>query len=183
MTEDTGQIPIRRLAISAIVLAGCVLPAGCNLPSPGTTRVLGDVDYASAFAAATKTMGRHFSILSADPNTGEITCRPKKVQVKGERLLGGSPARQIATLHLRRDNGMVRAQVSVELQREGSAIRSTAGSYQENYDEVPNQTPAEDTAATTAKQNETWQTDRYDHAMERKVLDEIYKALHPQADQ
>ena len=165
------------IIVLGIVATGVL--AGCNLPSPGTTRVLGNVQSAEAFATAKEVMSQYFSIASADPDTGLIESRPKPVAAQPERLLGSSPARQLAKLHIGRKNGLIIAHLSVALQREGSSIHRTMQPPGENYDSVPNLTPAEDTAATTPEQNEAWRTDRYDRALERRILNDLYKALHP----
>ena len=167
--------------LAFLALAAAAL-AGCSVPTPGTTRALGDVTYAEAFATSREVMAQRFSILSADPDTGQIACRPKPVQVRGERILGGSPARKVAKLQLRREGGMVVAHASVALQREGSYARNTRSNYTENYDEVPNVTPADQTAATTPEQNEVWRTESYDHALERSILEEVYRQLNPGKD-
>jgi len=170
---------IRNGTVLMVILAG--LAAGCNLPKPGTSRVLGDVSYASAFATAREVMSQHFSISTADAEAGVIEARPKLVEAPAERLLGSSPARQVASLQLRRENGLIVAHASVALQREGSSVHRVSARPGENYDDVPNRTPAEDVAATTPRQNEIWRTERQDRALERRILDQIYKALHPQA--
>jgi len=160
------------------VLAAGIL-GGCNLPAPGTARDLGKVQYGLAFAAAIDVMRQHFSVASADPDTGVIQSRPKLVKARAERLLGGSPARHLARMTIRRKDGRIVANASVALQREGSAIHGTMGSTNESYDSVPNRTPAEEVAATTPEQNEIWRTRSHDRALERRMLDELYKALHP----
>ena len=168
--------------VVAAILSGCDLPALTSL-SPmtrGVSRNLGEVEYASAFATAREVMEQHFSIASWDPDTGVIEAHPKMVEVRGERLLGGSPARHLAKMHVRRKNGQIVAHVSVALQREGSSIHRTRITAEENYDQVPNQTPAMDTAATTPDQNEVWTTRKHDRNLEREILDDLYKALHPE---
>ncbi len=152
---------------------------GCNVAGPGTTRNLGQVDYASAFEKGREVMGRHFSIASADPDSGLIEGRPTPVQVRGERILGGSAARHLATLRIRRSEAGIVAHASVALQREGSTIPRTAVPPEENYDSVPTLTPAEETAAITPEQGDLWQTERYDHALQRRILEELYRAIHP----
>lgn len=171
---------IRDGAVAVCVLLTVVL-SGCNLRTAGTPRALGDVEYASAFATGREVMGQHFSIASADVETGVIQSRPRPVKVRGERLLGGSPARHVATLRIVRRGGEVVAYASVVLQREGSSVYQTRPRDAENYDSVPDLTPAEELAATTPDQNEVWRTERHDRALERRILDDLYKALHPQA--
>ena len=46
---------MRRYAVAAI-LAAAAMAGGCSVATPGSTRLLGDVDYPQAFAAANDTM-------------------------------------------------------------------------------------------------------------------------------
>ena len=164
-----------------LAVAGLLLSAGCNQPTPGRTRILGEVGYESAFAAAREVFSQYYSIDSADAEAGVIKSRPLAVSAKGERLLGGSPARQVATLRLWREGGAVVAHAQVKVPRLGSAVHRQMRPVGENYDSVPNETPAELDAATTPEQNEAWQTAGYAHDVEYKMLADLYKSLHPAA--
>lgn len=168
--------------VLVIPVAALICLCGCSVAVPGTTRTLGQVEYASAFATAHEVVKQYFPVASADPATGIIQSRPKPVHAQGERLLGSSPARKVATVRISRKNGRVVAHASVALQREGSAVYRTRTDPGENYDEVPNRTPADEIAASTPEQNEVWQTEKYDHATERKMLDDLYNALHPEVE-
>ena len=161
--------------------AWALLAAGCSQQAPGRTRVLGAVGYESAFAAAREVMSQYYSIESADADAGVIKSRPSTVNAKNERLLGGSPARQIAEMHLWREEKLIFARAQVKVQRQGSAVYHQMRPAGENYDSVPNETPAELDAATTPEQNEAWQTAGYAHDIEQKMLTDLYKALHPAA--
>ena len=162
------------------LLAGGVL-AGCAQPTPGRTRALGEVRFEAAFASAREVMAQYFPIADADADAGVIRSRPQAVEAPPERLLGRSPARQVATLRLYRENGQVVAQASVAVQREGSAGHRQLSAAGDSYDTVPNKTPADAEAATTAEQNQVWETERYDHALEARILADIYAGLHPEA--
>jgi len=165
----------------AVAILAASFVTGCAQSLPGTSRSLGEVEFASAFAASREVVSQYFSVDEADPATGVITSRPVGIEARNERLLGGSPARQLATIRLRREDGQVMAHASVAIQREGSASFRQMSPVGETYDGVPNQGPAEAEAATTPEQNELWQTERYDHALESKMLADIYRSLHPQA--
>jgi hypothetical protein len=153
---------------------------GCSEPMPGTTRNIGQVQYAAAFATAQDVMMQHgFEIARADAQTGVIQSRPKAARAADERILGGSPARQRARISLRQEDAQVVAHASVVTQREGSEIyRVQRPGMTETYDSVPNSTPAQDTAATTTEQNEQWRTEGYDHRLERQLLEDLYRSLH-----
>jgi len=143
---------------------------------------MGQVVYASAFAAAKTVFARHFKVLRADPTSGEIRSRPKRVQAGSERLLGASPARKVAVMSLWREGKVVMANLAIAVQRQGEAVQHHRNVAAETYSSVPNQTPAAVQAATTAEQNEDWQTQRYDHALEIQILDELHKRLNPRAE-
>lgn len=160
------------------VLAGCLV--GCA-QDMGRSRTLGEVGYGTAFAAARDVMAQYYSIESSDASTGEIVGRPKRVELRGERLLGGSPARQVASFRLRRDGDQVVAHLAVAVQRQGSAVYRQHSGVDETYSSVPNQTPADTDAATTPEQNDAWRTVKYDRALEQKILGQIHRALHPQS--
>jgi len=169
---------IKRFALlTAILLAAC-LPAGCDGGTRGTTLSLGNIEYHKAFQEATKVMSQYFSVASADSETGTIETRPKAIEAKPDGIFRSLEARQIAKLHLRREGQEVLANLSVEVQRQGSAAYGQLQMPASGYDSVPHRTPAEIDAATTPEQNESWQTETYDHTLEYTVLDQLYKQLH-----
>ncbi len=168
-----------RSGIVAVVIIAAALTAGCSVATPGTDKNLGAVGYADAFATGREVMSQYYSVASADVTSGEIRARPKIVDAPSERILSNSPARQVAKLSIRRKDNQVVAHATVALQREGSRVYHVRS---ESYDEVPNTTPVDELAATTTEQNELWETRDYDHAMERRILDHLYKALHPNVE-
>ena len=160
----------------------CVFAAGCTEPSAGTSRQLGNVEYELAFAEAKEVLSQYFSIQSADPDTGIINCRPGTVQLGGERLLGGSDARHLAKMRLRRVQGVVVSHLSIAIQRqgrEGYGVSSFRSPSEENYRGVPDLTPAQTQGATTSDQNAIWQTQRQDKSLEIQILAELMERLHP----
>lgn len=168
-----------------IILAAAGMFAGCSPEMASTSRVLGDVSYDQAFAAGKQVMSNFFPVASADLHSGVITSRPKSVKLRSERLLtslvgmAGSPARRIATLKLRQSRGTVIAFASVEIQRQDSAVHRQRGADLENYDSVPNETPADLEAASSPGQNELWRTCSHDRAMEERILSAVYARLNP----
>ena len=173
------------LAMSCIALAlGCsgfdAMSQGLT-PGRGTTRILGKVDYQQSFAAARQVIGQHYNIEEADPQTGIIRCRPKKVAAANERILGGFPARQIAVMQLSVENGLTNAQLVIEQQRQGAESYKQMGYAEDNYSLDPsNSTPAQRDAATTPVQNQAWKTEKTLPVLERQILNELYKRMHPQ---
>ena len=168
-----------RTAWIAVALVAAGLATGCNQPMPGSSMPLGQVDYTSAFAAAKETMSQYYSIESANPHTGVIEARPKAVDAGKERILGGSPAREVATMSLQQEGKQVVAYATVAVQRQGAAVLRQPRPGLESYDTVPNQTPAEGEAATTIDQNESWRTHSYSHGVERKMLQDLRRAVGP----
>jgi hypothetical protein len=180
-------------AIAPLALAGgCDDGSSANWPIPGgagpsgllgpgtpaRSRALGAVDKQLAFTTAKDVMGMYFDIESADPDKGTIQARPKMVEERRERLVGRSPTRQVASMLIVSGDGQVSARISIATQQQGSSMFRTMRG--ETYSGVPDQTPAEMEAATTVQQNETWRTIGYAYETERKMLDDIYRRLHPQ---
>ncbi len=180
---------ILTMAIVSTILVGCrnadPLGLATNLSvGQGTTRGLGDVSYQQAFATARGVLSQYYSIDPAktSANSGIIACRPKRVDASKDRLLGNSPARQIAKMEISRDNGQVVAQLLVMQQRQGAAARERMGYAAErrssNYRGDPgNETPADLDAATTTEQNETWTNEKPLHDVEAQILDDLVKTL------
>ena len=168
-----------------LLIAAVGMFAGCSQDMASSSRVLGDVPYGQAFAAGKQVMSNFFPVASADLHSGVITSRPKSVNLRSERLvtglvgMAGSPARRIATLKLRQSRGTVIAFASVEIQRQDSAVHRQRGADLENYDSVPNVTPADLEAASSPGQNELWRTCRRDRTMEEKILSAVYATLNP----
>lgn len=163
----------------ASVVAAMSLAVGCAPEIPSRSRTLGVANYEETFVIAQAVLARHFEIASADPSTGEIRSNPKIVEAPGERLIGNSPARQIATMTLVRSGGEVVAKLSIVQQRQGRDIRETVGQTDEPYSGVPRQTPAMLDGPHEAAQTDDWNTERYRHDVETRILDELYRELHP----
>ncbi|HUU58408.1 MAG TPA: hypothetical protein VMZ50_02590 [Phycisphaerae bacterium] len=168
-------------SLGLLILAGMLV--GCQQQTPGKTRQLGTVSYESAFAAARDVVSQYYPVSREDPATGIIECLPKSVEAPPERLLGGSPARHVTTVRVRREGEAVSAQVAVAVQRQGRFIRRQMRTPAENYDGPPHGTPGQYEAATTPEQNDVWMTEGYAHNIEIRILDDLYKSLHPEAVQ
>ncbi len=171
---------MRQCAVAALLAAaGIFACAGCSTASPGSSQSLGTVKYAQAFAAANDTMSQYFSIASSDAATGVIKARPKAVDAPRERLLGKSPARQVASMRIWPRGKDILADVTVTIQRRGDSVYRSMPAPGENYEGVPNKPPSAREAATTIEQNESWRTEKHDRAIERKILQDLYLSLHP----
>ncbi len=183
------------LLMMITLCAGILIYSGCQRADPlgaslgldvgnGTSRNMGNVTIHEAFAAATKVLTAHYSI---DPEktsqaSGTIVCRPQIITNAGnERLLGRSPARQIAKVLLVSENEQVIATVWVVQQRQGSGPLQTMGYAQEghNYDGSPgSETPGSLSAATTPEQNEAWKFEKTLPNVEGVILSDMFNSLH-----
>ena len=175
-----------RFTFFAAVL-GLGLLAGCDAGSaPGTTRMLGSVEYETAFRTARTVLARHFSVETAEPTTGVITTRPEEIENRPAGLIGitQGQTRQVATLRVQRAGGQVMARLAIAVQTLGNpGVRRQVFGTGDNYDSVPNQSPSEMEAATTTEQNEEWATRRFDARREADILNEIFGELNPAASQ
>jgi len=166
------------LILTGIVVSTALVGCKADVTS-GTRMSLGDVPPTEAQSVARAVMSKHFELAPASSGANEIVALPKPVSPRAQRILGGkSPTRQVATLLLQPQEGNVVANVSVRLQRQGSASFEQFGSTG-NYSTIPNETPSQGSAATTPEQNEAWETRGHDAALERTIIQELYEALHP----
>jgi hypothetical protein len=130
-----------------------------------------------AFAASREVLSAHFPIAEQNPVTGVIKTQPRPVDAPGERLLGGSEARQVGTLRLRKEDGEVMAHLSIAMERKGGEAVRQRVLDEENYSGRP-RTPARTGAAIEPSQDADWQVYGYDHRLESVILAEIYRTLH-----
>ena len=171
------------VSIAAVVVAGCnnINEVGDGLPTNrGTSRMFAGSSREQVFTTARRVLSQYYSVSSADPITGVIKTRPKEIAAAKDRLLGNSPARQIATAQVQSEDGGVIVQVLVVQQRQGTEIIKTVGYSQEryNYSGDPGRvTPADEGAATTQQQNETWEFEKELKDVENRILDDIAMKL------
>jgi hypothetical protein len=151
------------------LLAGCQNERFAAQPLPTN-------DYSQAFSLAKETFSQYFSIASANSASGEIQGQPKSTGQVRERLLGGAVTRQIASMRLRQVGQEVLAEVRVENQRQ-DMVSYGAVQPRTVYNEIPNQTPAQEGAALTDQQNQPWQTSGQDYALERTILNDLRNRL------
>ena len=158
-----------------VAVAAVSLLAGCQ-PSGYSSQPLGQVSYVQAFGAGQAALGRHFAIESADPAEGTITGKPKSFRAGRDRLLGDSPAQRLATMRITQKGDQVYAEVRVSIQRQDvEALRHMRPVTVDN--ELPGRTPAQESAAVTANQDQAWQTTARDEALERAILNDLVNAL------
>ncbi len=161
--------------LGMILLAAAPVLAGCQMDEY-RCQPLGEVAYDEAFRVGRAVLAQYFSIASADPQSGKIVSRPKPIKAAPDRLLGSSPARQLAILRIRRTGGDLYADLRVHIQRQdaGAARAMQPVTVQT---EMPNVTPAEETAAVTTEQSQAWENVGRDHALERTILADLLRQL------
>lgn len=178
-----GLLAVLTVAMIAGCQKGDILNEGLA-PNQATSRMLGDTSYQQAYATGRQIMAQYFSVDPAKSTAGSgiVRCRPKEVLDAGrDRLLGDSPARQIATLQIVQEGPAVTALVQVMQQRQGSAPERQMGYSQEryNYNMNPgNTSPGDSEAATTPQQNETWNNEKRRRDLEGQILQDLYSRLH-----
>ena len=161
--------------LTLVAVAVVSLLAGCQ-PARYSSQPLGSVSYAEAFGAGQAAMERHFAVESVDPAEGTITARPGSFQAGRDRLLGDSPARRLATMRIIQKDDQVYAEVRVSIQRQAmGALRQMQPVTVDN--ELPTRTPAQESAAVTANQDQAWKTTARDQVLERAILSDLMNLL------
>jgi hypothetical protein len=156
--------------LAAIALGGL---AGCSVDSQGAWRSLGDLPMDKAFDVSKHVIWQYYSVETEDREKGQILCRPEFMQDRGDRFLGPTPARDVATLRLTRRGQEVIANVQVRHERQMLTSQRQTGNGH-TYSGVPNDLPSDD--APTSK-NISWNLVQYDHVRENAILDDIIGAL------
>jgi hypothetical protein len=166
---------MKPLIWTAVLVAGTLLAGGCHAHGYNS-QPLGDVPYPKAFEAGKAALAQYFSIASADETAGRIITRPKSVEAGRDRLLATSPARQVATLRIRKADRQLYADIRVSIQRQDvGAMRQMRPVTVDT--ELPTGTPAQETAALAADQNQAWQNTGRDEGLERTILDTLMEQL------
>ena len=183
-TSSLITIALIGLTLTVVGCTGDADPAGSGSPlidflfgdAMGTREALPGVSEAEAFDAARTVLAQRYKIESSDPMTGTIRTVPEPLGEGHDRLLGQSAMRQVVGIRIRSFGSETSATVVVAIQRQGSPVHRQFGD-QENYDQVPNKTPALSDAAATAEQKDTWETQRHDAALEQELLDDLRRTL------
>jgi len=174
---------VRPLAVSRLFLATVALAlCGCGGQRPGTQLALGPVSYDKAFVTARDVMAQYFTLDEVDPHAGLITSRPRFIEAGGFSVSDRPPARQLAELTLRPDGQYVAARLTVAVQRQGSEAHRAFRARQEDYSGMSDRTPGDLEGATTRRQNELWETYRYDRMLEHTILRDLARLLSPVED-
>ena len=165
-------------SFTALGIAGCMEPQTTTPQrSPSvfsggyTTQVLNTADYNAAFAAAQGVVADHFEIAGADPTVGVIEFAPKE-----HTRLGGARVRRVGRLALHKVGTTVVASARVEIQKYATPnIRAL--SQQFSGDDRPNITPIQEEAGLTPAQQEYWNPERRDTALEAQILRQLQEVI------
>ena len=187
MKSDPQANPRRPLAVwRAVVGIGalglCLSVCGCFGESPGTQIVLGPVSYDRAFAVGRDVMAQYFTLEEADGETGVIRSRPRYVEARGFGIGDRPPDRQLAHLTVRPDGTGVAIKATVSIQRQGSEAYRMFRAREEDYSKMGARDGDDLEAATTHRQNELWETYRYDRILEHTILRDLTQLLRPVED-
>ena len=163
----------------AFVLAAIVLGAliGCDAQPPGTSRSLGAAPMAKAFEVSRTVMSQFFPVESEDARKGLVLCRPDEMSDPNDRLLGSTPARNVARLQLRMRGNEVFASVQVRHERQVLTTQREANSGH-TYSGVPNDPAVGD---VEVRKSIRWNLVRYDRERENAILDDIVNAMNGKA--
>lgn len=182
MTRATLLIVAAALAASCLI--GCTEPFGefgglGDDARAGTRKPLGAVTHDAALAAGRKALSQHFSLLPMR-RKGVLKSRPKFVQAEAGGLFKVTPTsrRKTATLYLTSSDEQMVAQLAIQVEQQGSGAFRSLGAEDE-YSSAPHRTPAQEEAATTSEQNQLWRPAGRDRSLERRILSQIYRILHP----
>jgi len=166
---------MNHLTWTVVLLVGAAMAGGCQ-SHRYASEPLGDVGHAQAFRAGKAVLSQHFSIASADEAAGKLVSRPAPVDAGRDRLVGSSPARQVATMRIREEGQQIYADIRIDIQRQDlGAMRHMQPVTVDN--QLPNQTPAQRSAAVTPDQDQAWQNTGRNERLERLILDEVMAKL------
>ena len=161
--------------LACVLLAGLLAAGGCQMER-FRSQGLGRAGYGEAFDAGKAVLAQHFSIASADPASGRIVSRPRPLQPTADRLLGRSSGREVATMRIRQEGDHLFADLRVDIQRRDlGAARAMQPVTVDT--ELPTRTPAQESAAVTLEQDQTWITTGRNHLLERTILADLLKRL------
>ena len=173
-------LAVSRAVVGIAALVLCLSVCGCFGKSPGTQMAIGPVAYDRAFTVARGVMAQYFTTLDqADSDTGVIRSRPRFIEAGGFSISDPPPARQLARLTIRPDGTGVTVRVIVAIQRQGSESYKMFRANEEDYSRMRSRTPGDLEAATTRRQNELWETYRYDRILEHTILRDLTRLLTP----
>ena len=157
----------------ALASAGC--NGGTDVIDTFSHRRFENTTQQAVYLAAQATMSEYFRIELADDDTGVIRSVPTIVPAAAEdRLLGrrlSSPrqVRKIAEIRIEPIDSIIVVRCGVLVQR-SEPTRSLAYAPQRSIDDLPNQTPLQESEGRDDQSNLAWSAAGYDHKLEREML-------------
>ena len=164
-----------------LALGGCAT-TGVS-PLGHSVRQIPDVDPARVFRAAEAALLREGLVIDRrDVAAGVVTSLPAAIPrdgVLGSPGLGLSsrgPARRVALIRIKKQDGIMRISCRVELQEQITEARRMFGQDYSGLDR-PDDTPIDRGAAATREQNTVWRVARRDKRAERRILSTLTESL------
>ncbi|MCZ6655138.1 MAG: hypothetical protein O7D91_19180 [Planctomycetota bacterium] len=129
----------------------------------------------AVFQAAEATMSEYFRVDVADHRTGVIRSVPTVVpstsedRPLGRRLSSPRQVRKIAEIRIEPLDSIIVVRCGVLVQH-SEPTRSLAYAPQRSIDDLPNQTPLQESEGRDDQNNLAWSAAGYDHKLEREML-------------
>lgn len=157
----------------APIIAGC--SAGADDIDTFSHRRFENTTHQAVFQAARATMSEYFRVDFADDHTGVIRSLPTIVPATAEdrplgwRLSSPRQVRKIAEIRIEPLDSIIVVRCGVLVQR-SEPTRSLAYAPQRSIDDLPNQTPLQESEGRNDQSNLAWSAAGYDHKLEREML-------------
>ncbi len=157
----------------ALAVAGC--DAGTESIDTISHRRFENTTRQAVFQAAQSTMSEYFRIDVADDRSGVIRSVPTIVPATsenrplGRRLSSPRQVRTIAEIRIEPLDSVFVVRCGVLVQR-SEPTRSLAYAPQRSIDDLPNQTPLQESEGRDDQSNLAWSAAGYDHKLEREML-------------
>ncbi len=162
-----------------IVLSLSLVSDGCNAGTDAidtfSHRRFENTTRQAVFQAAHATMSEYFRVDVADDRTGIIRSVPTIVPTTaddrplGRRLSSPRQVRKIAEIRIEPLDSTVIVRCGVLVQR-AEPTGSLAYAPQRSIDDLPNQTPLQESEGRDDQTNLAWSAAGYDHKLEREML-------------
>ncbi len=157
----------------ALAITGC--NAGTDAIDTFSHRRFENTTRQAVFQAAQATMREYFRVDVADDRTGVIRSVPTIVtdtfedRPLGRRLSSPRQVRKTAEIRVELIDSAVVVRCGVLVQR-SEPTRSLAYAPQRSIDDLPNQTPLQESEGRDDQSNFSWSAAGYDHKLEREML-------------
>ncbi len=161
--------------ILSLVLAVAGCGAGADAIDTFSDRRFENTTRQAVFLAAHATMSEYFRVDIADDDSGLIRSVPTIVPATpedrrlGRRLSSPRQGRKIAEIRIVPLDSIVVVRCGVLVQR-SEPTHSLAYAPQRSINDLPNQTPLQESEGRNDQSNFSWSATGYDHKLEREML-------------